>query len=747
MRAYLKSLLEPHADVVACADGEAAFELLRRDPPDLLLSDVMMPKLDGFGLIARIRATPALRDLAVILLSARAGEEAKVEGLRAGADDYLIKPFAANELLARVQRQVTLARERRQHQEQLAARETYFRSLVDASPVILWTADATGYCNYISQRWYDYTGRSEEQDLDWGWIDSIHPDDAGRVREHVGSAFAAHTPFSIDYRLRHVDGNYRWVIDAGMPRTGDDGRPAGFVGTVVDVHERSMLQYRLEQVARAGDIGVWYADAPFTQFQLNAQIAAHLGLDGQRVVPVESLLDEVGESDRVRFADRIAAALRDGAPFDLEFQTRGSARWLRAIGWCDVNEQGQPVRFDGVTLDISAHKGAESDLQHLAHQLTEKNRMQSEFLFTLAHELRNPLAPIRTGLELMRIRPNGQNGFDGAKVHEMMQRQVDHMVHLVDDLLDMARLSEGKVELKRAAVNLDQVVREALEISMPLVTAGAHQLNVRLPEATIVLCVDRHRIAQVLSNLVNNSAKYTPRGGRIVVEARVEGDEVAVSVLDNGIGIDVDLLPTVFDMYVQAQTHHTIAQGGGLGVGLNLVRRLVELHGGRVSAESAGAGQGSRFTVHLPLASNAPATDDATVSQAGAAAAPAVEKLRVLVVDDNIDAALTLGDLLDMSGYQVTVAHDGAGALALAARDLPHVVFLDIGLPDQTGFDVALSMRAIPGMQDATLVALTGWGADQDRQRSSEAGFNAHLTKPADFAKVEQLLQDAVARR
>ena len=747
MRAYLKSLLEPHADVVVCADGEAAFALLQGDPPDLLLSDVMMPKLDGFGLIARIRATPHLRDLAVILLSARAGEEAKVEGLRAGADDYLIKPFAANELLARVQRQVMLARERRRQQDELAAREAYFRSLIDIAPVILWTTDRDGQCTYLSQRWYDVTGRLTAQDLGWGWSENIHPDDVARVRADVAAAYAARTPFSVHYRLRHRDGNYRWVIDAGMPRSDEEGRPAGFVGTVVDVHERSTLQYRLEQVARAGDIGVWYADAPFTHVQLNAQMAAHLGLDGARNVPVEGLLGAIGKPDRARFTDSIAATLREGAPFDLEFKSQATGRWLRAIGWCALNDQGQPVRFDGVTFDISAHKIAERDLQDLASQLTEKNRMQSEFLFTLAHELRNPLAPIRTGLELMRIRANGQSGAgaNAGKVQEMMQRQVDHMVHLVDDLLDMARLSEGKVELKRAAVDLDQVVRDAIEISMPLVTAGDHRLSVHLPEATVALCVDRHRVAQVLSNLVNNAAKYTPRGGRIAVEARVERDEVAVSVVDNGIGIGADLLPHVFDMYVQAQAHHTMAQGG-LGVGLNLVKRLVELHGGRVSAESAGAGQGSRFTVRLPLAGNAPAVADASDAAPEAAVAPVADTLRVLVVDDNVDAALTLGDLLDMSGYRVAVAHDGATALALAARDVPRVVLLDIGLPDQSGFDVALAMRAIPGMEAATLVALTGWGAEQDRQRSSEAGFDAHLTKPADFGKVEQLLREAVER-
>jgi len=749
MRAYLKALLDPHAEVVACSDGEAAWKLLQGDAPDLLLSDVMMPKLDGFGLIAKIRADDALRELGVILLSARAGEEAKVEGLQAGADDYLIKPFAATELLARVQRQVALARERQERRQHLAMRESYFRSLIDVAPVMLWTTDRDGRCTYLSRRWYEYTGRSPAQDLGYGWLDNLHPDDLPRVREAFLGASAAGTSFSCDYRLRRHDGLYHWFIDAGAPRTDDAGQPDGFVGTVVDVHARTMLQQRLEQVARAGDIGVWYADAPFDEFQLNEQMAAHLGLDGRRRVPVADLLASVAAEDRARLADEIAFALEHGASLDLELRSAGEdgqPHWLRAIGWCDMNDSEQVLRFDGVTVDISSHKRSEQELQRLASELTEKNRMQSEFLFTLAHELRNPLAPIRTGLELMRVRPNAPNA---AEVQGMMRRQVDHMVHLVDDLLDMARLSEGKVELKRTQVLLKEVVNDAVEISTPLIVSGEHRLDLSLPDLPVALYVDRHRIAQVLSNLLNNAAKYTPKGGRITVEAALEDEQVMVAVVDNGIGIGQHMLSRIFDMYAQAHDGESMAQGG-LGVGLNLVKRLVELHGGRVAAHSAGAGQGSRFTVYLPLALPSAAHLPGAAHPRGAhvplAPAPTADGLRVLVVDDNVDAAQTLGALLEMSGHAVTLAHDGAGALAEAARCVPQVVFLDIGLPDQSGFDLAPLLRRVPGLAQATLVALTGWGAEQDRRRSSDAGFDAHLTKPADFANVEKLLREVASR-
>ncbi|QJE03264.1 response regulator [Massilia forsythiae] len=748
MRAYVKSLLDPHAEVSVCADGEAAFELLLQDPPDLLLSDVMMPRLDGFGLIARIRATESLRHLAVILLSARAGEEAKIEGLQAGADDYLVKPFAANELLARVRHQVALVRERQRQQGELALRESYFHALVDVAPVMLWTTDEDGQCTYLSRRWYDYTGRSAEQDLGLGWLDNVHPDDRPHARDAFLAASAAGTPFSVDYRLRRHDGTYRWFVDAGMAHVDEHGRRAGFVGTVVDVHERTLLRQRLEQVARAGDIGVWYADLPFSEFQLNPQMAAHLGLAGRERVSLYELLEAVDPDDRTRLASGIAAAVRGGSALDLEFRSADLQRWLRAVGWCALDADGQAVRFDGVTIDIGRHKQSEQELQRLAHELTEKNRMQSEFLFTLAHELRNPLAPIRTGLELMRIRPGAPNA---AEVQGMMRRQVNHMVHLVDDLLDMARLSEGKVELRRVPVTLAEVVNDAVEISTPLIQAGDHRLSLRLPAAAVALHVDRHRIAQVLSNLLNNAAKYTPKGGHIEVDGRLDGKEIVVAVSDNGIGIGAHMLSRIFDMYAQAHDGEGMAQGG-LGVGLNLVKRLVELHGGRIHAESGGAGQGSRFTVRLPLTAPDTATGDgAAVAPAPAAEAPAAvaaaNQLRVLVVDDNLDAAETLGALLEMSGHAVALAHDGAAALAETRRFVPHVVFLDIGLPDQSGFDVALALRKVDGMEAATLVALTGWGAQQDRQRSSAAGFDAHLTKPADFGSVEKLLQEAAASR
>jgi CheY-like chemotaxis protein/anti-sigma regulatory factor (Ser/Thr protein kinase) len=292
-------------------------------------------------------------------------------------------------------------------------------------------------------------------------------------------------------------------------------------------------------------------------------------------------------------------------------------------------------------------------------------------------------------------------------------------------------------------------VKDAIDMSQPLINAANHQLTVRLPDSPVELHIDRHRIAQVLSNLVNNAAKYTPPNGQISLEANCQNGKLAITVMDNGIGIDAELLPLVFELYAQAPTGEGMAQGG-LGVGLNLVRRLVEMHDGEVSAESAGAGQGSRFTIRLPLMqpSDLVATPLLLVASAQpVAAATTTRALKILVVDDNVDAADILATLLEFGGHDVSMVHDAASALSSTAASLPEVVFLDIGLPDMSGYEVAPMLRNLPGMAGATLIALTGWGSESDKARSVVAGFDHHLTKPVEFTAVEALLDGIAVQR
>ena len=618
MRGYLKRLMEDYAAVETCGDGEAAYQAICREKPDLVVSDVMMPVLDGFGLIEKVRGNEAIKDVPIILLSARAGEEAKIEGLAAGADDYLVKPFSANELMSRVRYQVDAARRRRAAQSELALSEKYFRTLVDASAAIIWTCDATGYCTYLSKRWGEVTGRDTELDLGFGWIDNVHPDDQPHTRDTFLSAKQSLLPFNIIYRLRHADGDYRWAVDSGAPLL-DNGIVTGFVGTVVDVHD--------ERVAK---------DA----------------------------------------------------------------------------------------------------MEVLANDLTEVNQRQNEFLVTLAHELRNPLAPIRNGLEIMRLSTSTNQSV--SNIHQMMDRQVNHLTHLVDDLLDIARITKGKINLKKERVALKTVLTNAVEISMPLIEANQHELIVDIQEQDLTIDADPQRITQVISNVLNNAAKYTPNGGKIVVTAFAEGDVAILTVKDNGIGLSPEALSTVFELFSQIQAEVDRAQGG-LGIGLHLVKRLIDLHDGSVAMSSLGEGEGSTFTIRLPRILTAQISQNVETNIGTGSAAP----LRILIVDDNRDGAETLSMLMECCGHTAYMAANGKDALALAANVLPDIVFLDIGLPDMSGYEVAVEMRKIASLKHTRFAALTGRGAEADKAQAMAVGFDYHLTKPASLERLNEILSDS----
>jgi CheY-like chemotaxis protein len=387
--------------------------------------------------------------------------------------------------------------------------------------------------------------------------------------------------------------------------------------------------------------------------------------------------------------------------------------------------------------DITERRSAEDQLRSFADDLAEVDRRKTDFLATLAHELRNPLAPIRSGLGVMRL--NRDEAPAMARVREMMERQVTHMVHLIDDLLDIARISGGKLNLRKTRVALSDVLRSAVETSQPLVEAGRHELQVDLPADQLYVDGDATRIAQVVANLLNNAAKYTPAGGHIALTLRRVDSLALIEVTDTGIGIPAAALGGVFDMFSQVGSEIDRSQGG-LGIGLSLVRELVQMHGGSVVAQSAGAGQGSRFTVRLPLAAESPGGRTAPGFETGAAAAPG--GLRILVVDDNVDAAVTLAMLLELDGHAVQVAHSGGDALGLVRALQPAVVLLDIGMPGMDGYQTAEAIRKLPGVAQPCLVALTGWGAEHDRMRSAGAGFDHHLTKPVEMATLQGLFED-----
>jgi len=398
-----------------------------------------------------------------------------------------------------------------------------------------------------------------------------------------------------------------------------------------------------------------------------------------------------------------------------------------------VVEDGRLVRVWGTQLDITEQKRLEEELRRRAEELVGADRRKDQFLAMLAHELRTPLAPIRNAVELMRQVETVDASFQPAR--EMVERQVKHLARLVDDLLDVSRINQGSIRLRKEVVSLDAVLQRAIEGTRPLIESRGHELSVELPAEPVRLEADPTRLEQVISNLLNNAAKYTMPGGRIWISANREGDEAVVKVRDSGIGVPADVLERVFEPFVQSDG--SLARSdGGLGVGLTLVRSLVEMHDGRVEASSPGLGQGSEFIIRLPA--RIPA--DAALPAAEPAALSGNRSLRVLVVEDNIDAAESLATLLKLWNHDVHVVHDGRSALEEARLQQPEVVLLDIGLPGLDGYQVARRLREELGLDHTLLVAMTGYGQPEDRRRSQEAGIHHHFVKPVEPVVLRNLL-------
>ena len=610
MRAYVRRLIGSRWMVEAVANGVHALDAIRRQRPDLVIADVMMPELDGFGLAAAIRGDEALRDIPLLMLSARAGEEARLEGLQAGADDYLVKPFSARELLARVEMQLLRASIR-------AVENLQRRQLAD-------------------------------------------------IFEQAPAAIAI---------LRGPDHTYELANPAYLALIG-----------FRDVLGKPIRQ-ALPELAGQG---------------------------------VYELLDNVfatGQPHAGRALRLMVVRTASGTPEE-----------------CYFDFVYHPMRDATGEVDGIAVVAFEvSDLVRARRDAETANRTKDEFLAMLGHELRNPLAPMLTALQLMRLR--GDNGVERERI--VIERQTTHLVRLVDDLLDVSRIARGKIDLRVERLDAADVAAKAIEMASPLLEEREHDLQVQLPRG-LVVDGDPARLAQVIANLLTNAAKYTEKGGTILVRGESRDGFVVLSVRDSGIGIAPEMLPRVFDMFTQERQALDRTQGG-LGLGLSIVRNLVELHRGTVEARSEGRNRGSEFVIHLPLASGV-AAGAASSSAPRLQPRPEGQGVPILIVDDNEDAAAMLAEFVRSLGYRVRTAHDGPGALKSASDAEPRIALLDIGLPVMDGYELAARLRDVHP-NGLKLIAVTGYGQEADRDRSRQAGFDAHLVKPVDLESLAALLE------
>ena len=531
------------------------------------------------------------------------------------------------------------------------------------------------------------------------------------------------------------DGTRRPIDDSAAPIRNKDGEIVGCVLVFRDISEKKRAEAELRQAeaqfrAMADNIPQlsWMASPDGSIFWFNRRWYDYTGATFEQMRG-DGWHSVVGPAELPLVLETFTRLVASGEPWEDTFSLRrhdGQLRWHLSRAMPIKNEDGVVLRWFGTNTDITEQR-------KMAAELAATDRRKNEFLATLAHELRNPLAPIRTGLQV--LKRSGNNAQAVEHVCNMMDRQLSQMVRLVDDLMDVSRITSGKIELRREHVQLTAVVHSAIETSRPLIEEMGHELTVALPEQPILLHADLTRLAQVFMNLLNNAAKYSERGSRIQLTAERHGADVVVSVKDNGIGIAPDDLATIFEMFSQVEHSLERAQGG-LGIGLTLVKRLVELHGGSVDARSAGPHRGAEFVVRLPIVMEAFGPKTAIPDDER----PRRSSFRILVVDDNQDGAEILAMMLEAMGNETRVAHDGEEAVAATVEFRPDVILLDIGLPKLNGYEVCRRIRAQPGGKDLIIIAQTGWGQKEDRQRTREAGFDHHMVKPLDPRALQKLL-------
>lgn len=615
---HLAQELSDEYIVDTAANGIEALQAVMRRKPDLIVTDIVMPMMDGVELLKTLRAEPATQALPVLLISGRAEEARRIEGFREGADGYLAKPYSVRELRALVgsmlqgadQRARAARKEARAEAEQLALAEraALLESITDA----FYALDRQLRFTYANKRALDYFQRSREALLGKGITEVFPLLKASPLETHLVRALEEQ-------------------------RSGAFELPSPIVGQWAEFH----------------------------------------------VYPTG---------------------------------------------------QGLAVYF----RDISDRKRAENELRRAQDSLRESDRRKNEFLAVLAHELRNPLAPIGNGLQVLRLRAAASDPLAGRTI-DIMERQLNHLVRLVDDLLDIARITQGRLQLRVQPVLLTDVLAGAVESTRGLMEAHEHQLALNFLVPDLVVQGDPDRLVQVFANLLANSARYTERAGKVTLTLDREGEQAVITVVDNGIGIAPESLDQVFEMFSQLG-ERSPQQSEGLGIGLALVQSLVQLHEGTVTAHSAGQGMGSTFTVRLPLCGSGPQIPRSTPDAYSDWSAVHNTGRRVLVVDDNADAASSLQLLLQLLGYEVVTAADGEQAIERARSERPHIIFMDIGLPGLDGVEAARQILASPEMAQTPIVALTGWGQSADRKRTQAAGMVAHLVKPVGAQVLKEVL-------
>lgn len=632
-----------------------------------------------------------------------------------------------------------------------AARESEarFRTLADNIAQIAWMLDEKGDAVWFNERWYQYTGVPLEDARGQRSQRLVHPDHVEHVVATFQRSSAMREPWEDTFPLLGKDGTYRWFLSRAVPIRDEQGKVVRWFGTNTDVTEQRNAEEALreseEQLRLAKDaarMGSWGWNIVTGEWVWSDRCKELFNLRPDTVMTYDVFLEAVHAEDRERVDRAVKDALAARTEFDVEMRIPwldGPVHWVASKGRAFYDAAGEPVRAAGMALDITERKRAEEALRIANERFKEADQRKNEFLGVLSHELRNPLSPIQNSLYIAgRAAPGSEKA---RRALAVIDRQVHQLTRIVDDLLDVTRIARGKVRLQRERVELQALASQTAEDYRILFEKNGLELEVMPTDEPLFVNADPIRLTQIIGNLLHNAAKFTPRGSRTTLSTRRADERFAeLSVQDRGDGIAPDVLANLFEPFVQAEK--TLERSaGGLGLGLALVKGLVELHGGSVSAHSAGPGRGATFVLRIPV-------DEREAPRLSLVAGPTAPSSvrRVLVVEDNIDAAETLKEALELNGHAVELAYTGSEGIQMARAFKPDVVLCDIGLPGMNGFEVARVMRADPDLRSATLIALSGYALPEDVDKAKAAGFDLHLAKPPDLFALERSIAEARAK-
>lgn len=748
----LEVVLQPLGqNLVTARSGEDALRLLLQEDFAVVLLDIRLGGISGFEVAQRIRAQERSKHTPIIFVTAFESEDfSPTQAYTLGAVDYLVKPLVPEILRAKVDVFIKLyqrteeVRQLQRHQSENEALRR-FRAIIEHAWEAYALIDAGAVIRYASPSTRRILGYPPEEFVGHNIFEFMHPDDVERTQRLFGRLIAQPGGIiSSSYRYRHKDGSWRWLEATGTNLL-DEPSVEAIVGNYRDITERieaEQVKSELAAIVKSSEDAIYGEDLLGVITSWNQGAERLFGYSAEEVLGQRvALLHPTDQSDE---HPDMLEDLRQGKRIE-PYQT---VRVRKDGSSMDVSLSVSPIK-DGegnvigaakIARDIGPQKRLEAELRQHAEELAEAHRQKDHFLAMLAHELRNPLAPLRTGIHILR-QPQTTSEMR-ERTREMMERQLRHLSRLVDDLLDVSRVMRGMIHLQSENLDLRQLAGTVVEDRRSVLEKSNLSLVLDVPEQPVWVMGDATRLTQILSNLLDNSVKFADGGRNVTVRvaADTEARQALLSVRDEGMGIEPDLLPRLFTPFLQADRSLDRSRGG-LGLGLAMVKGLAELHGGSVAASSEGMGRGAEFTVRLPLAEGPREMSESADSEQSAK-----KRLRILVIEDNHDSAESMRLLLELLGHEVRVAHSGPGGVAAAKEWRPEVVFCDIGLPGMDGYETTRQLRRLPGMARALVVAITGYGQDADVERCKEAGLDGHFLKPVDLTTLQDLLAKAEKR-